>query len=74
MARRSSRCEHFRDSAFSGPASGMAGDRGGDLTGVQRTQHSEENETPASSVSGLVHVPVKETSLRSPGTGTGRCA
>lgn len=58
---------------FSGPASGVAGDRGDDLTGVQRTQRSEENETPASSSSGLVHVPVKKTSPRSPGTGQGRC-
>jgi len=58
---------------FSGPASGMAGDRGGDLVGVQRTQRSEENETPARSSSGRVHVPVKETSPRPPGTGTGRC-
>jgi hypothetical protein len=73
MAWRSSRCEHFRDSASSGPASGMAGDRGDDLAGVQQTQRSEENGTPASSASGLVHVPVKETSPRPPGTGTGRC-
>jgi hypothetical protein len=38
--------------AFSGPASGMAGGRGGDLAGVQRTERSAENGTPVSSSSG----------------------
>jgi hypothetical protein len=37
---------------FSGPASGMAGDRGDDLAGVQRTKRSGVNGTPGSSSSG----------------------
>lgn len=41
MARRSSRCEHFK--VVSGPASGVAGDRGGDLAGAAPSgaQHSD---------------------------------
>ena len=34
LARRSSRCEHFGDPVFSGPAPGLAADRGGDLAGA----------------------------------------
>ena len=49
LARRSSRTDHFN--AFSGPASGMAGDRGDDLAGVQRTKRSGVNGTPVSSSS-----------------------
>ena len=37
---------------FSGPASGVAGDRGDDLGGVQRTERSGVNGTPVSSSSG----------------------
>jgi hypothetical protein len=37
---------------FSGPASGMAGDRGDDLAGVQRTERSGVNGTTVSSSSG----------------------
>ena len=40
---------------FSGPASGVAGDRGGDLAGGVRPQRSDESATPVSSPSGLVH-------------------
>jgi hypothetical protein len=49
LARRSSRADHFK--AFSGPASGMAGDRGDDLAGVQRTKRSGVSGTPVSSSS-----------------------
>jgi len=41
-----------RTDAFSGPASGMAGDLGDDLTGVQRTKRSAVIGTPVSSSSG----------------------
>ena len=37
---------------FSGPASGMAGDRGDDLAGVQRTKRGGVSGTPVSSSSG----------------------
>ena len=50
LARRSSRTDHINE--FSGPASGMAGDRGDDLAGVQRTKRSGVNGTPLSSSSG----------------------
>ena len=50
LARRSSRCEHIN--AFSGPASGVAGDRGDDLAGVQRTKRSGVSGTLVSSSSG----------------------
>ena len=50
LARRSSRTDQFKN--FSGPASGMAGVRGDDLAGVQRTERSGVNGTPASSSSG----------------------
>jgi hypothetical protein len=61
--------------AFSGPASGVAGGRGDDLAGVQRTERSGVRGTPVSSPSGLVVHAQREGSKspRSPGTGTGRC-
>ena len=34
MARRASRCEHIDEPVFSGPATGLAGARGGDLAGA----------------------------------------
>ena len=49
----------------------MAGDRGDDLAGVQRTKRSEENETPVSSSSGLVHVPREGNPPAVPGHGNG---
>ena len=45
-----SRCEP--PMTFSGPASGMAGDRGDDLAGVQQTKRSGVNGAPVSSSSG----------------------
>jgi len=50
LARRSSRADHFIE--FSGPASGVAGDRGDDLAGVQRTKRSAVIGRTASSSSG----------------------
>jgi hypothetical protein len=62
LARRSSRCDHvFKDSGVqsiwtsSGPAPGMAGDRGDDLTGGTRPQQSGGSGPTVSSSSGLVH-------------------
>ena len=52
--------------AFSGPAAGLAGDRGDDLAGVQRTTRSGVNGTPASSSSGLVHAQREGTQARDP--------
>jgi hypothetical protein len=60
---------------FSGPASGVAGDRGDDLAGAKTTQRSVVGAAPVSSSSALVVHAQREgsKSARSPGTGTGRC-
>ena len=50
LARRSSRTDHFN--GFSGPASGVAGDRGDDLAAAQPTERSVAREAAASSSSG----------------------
>ena len=62
-------------SVFSGPASGVAGDRGDDLAGAKRSKRSAVSAAPVSSSSGLVVHAQREGSKspRSPGTGTGRC-
>ena len=72
LARRASRGEHLN--AFSGPASGVAGDWGDDLTGAERSKRSAASAAPVSSSSRLVVHAEREGhgSLRSPGTGTGR--
>ena len=49
---RGGRARPSTSTEFSGPASGVAGDRGDDLAGVQRTKRSAENGTSASSSSG----------------------
>ena len=50
LVRGPSRLDHFI--LLSGPASGVAGDRGDDLAGVQRTKRSGVDGTPVSSSGG----------------------
>ena len=63
------------DSDSSGPASGVAGDRGDDLAGAKPTQRSVVGAAPVSSSSAPVVHAQREgnKSARFPGTGTGRC-
>ena len=42
LARRPSRGEHFDEPAFSGPAPGLAGGRGGDLAGAAPERSEDE--------------------------------
>jgi hypothetical protein len=57
---------------FSGPASGVAGDRGDDLAGVQRTKRSAVIGRTVSSSSGASFTrSVKETTHAIPGHGNG---
>lgn len=64
MARRTSRCSPIN--AFSGRASGVAGDRGDDLAGVKRSKRSDVSEAAVSSSSGLFHAQREGRKVRDP--------
>jgi hypothetical protein len=73
LARRSSRCHHvFKDSGVqgfwtsSGPAPGMAGDRGDGLAGGTRPQQSGGSGSTASPSSGLVRAQREGNQARDP--------
>ncbi len=70
QARRSSRSEHLR--LFRGPASGVAGDRGDDPAGGERSSAARRAQRRPVRQAGLFTRSVKEPGPRSPGTGTGR--
>ena len=61
-------------SLSSGPASGVAGDRGDDLAGVERPKRSAVSATPASSSSGVVPAQREGSGAAIPGHGKGRSA
>ena len=69
LARRTSRCSPIR--LFSGPASGVAGDRGDDLAGVERSKRSAASAATASSSRGLVHAQREGSKPAIPGYGNG---
>ena len=61
-------------SLFGGTASGVAGDRGDDLAGVERPKRSAVSATPASSSSGVVPAQREGSGAAIPGHGKGRSA
>ena len=68
---RGGRAGASKTSHFSGPASGVAGDRGDDLVSAQRTRRSGVNAAPGSSSSGLVHAKREGNQPAVPGHGNG---
>ena len=63
---RGGRAGTITSAEFSGPAAGVAGARGGDLTGGVRPQRSAGSAMPVSSPSGLVHAKREGSKARTP--------